>query len=277
MTRPGLAIGTLLAAGLVLLPASPTDAQLRPYEPIDWSLVDGEADLYLAAGLTMLDGQRAALAGTSGRLLEFGDFQLLLRSGRVILEAAGSLYRLLDEDEIFGPPHSLAEARPLGTRRDVGDFVVSTTVLLSPPDRPATAMFRFGTRLPTTDDRVGLERDRTDFFALLGGRIDQRRLRYTAEVGIGIHGTHNLEFEQADVLVYLLGLTLDAPYVRPSLLFLGQHNGLAGWRLRGNEDLAELRLRLRAGNDRWLQLEAVRGVTSYSPSRGARVTVGATF
>jgi hypothetical protein len=275
MTRPGLAIGALLAAGLILLPASPTEAQLRPYEPIDWSLVDGAANISLSAGFTLLDGQRAALAGTSGRLVEFGDFQLFLRNGRILLEAAGRLYRRLDEDEIFGPPHSRVDARPLGTRRDVGDFIVSTTVLLTPPDLPATAMLRFGTRLPTTDDRVGLERDRTDFFALLGGRIDQRRLRYTAEAGIGIHGTHNLEFEQADVLVYLLGLTLDAPFVRPSLLFLGQHNGLAGWRLRGNEDLAELRLRLRAGTDRWFQLDVVRGVTSYSPALGARLIVGA--
>ena len=81
---------------------------------------------------------------------------------------------------------------------------MSTSVLLTPPEWRAQAALRFGTRLPTSDNAVGLDRDRTDFFALAGGRLRGERLSVAGEAGVGIFGTRSEHHEQSDALVYSL-------------------------------------------------------------------------
>jgi hypothetical protein len=265
----------LLLASLALPDA--VSAQLRPYDPFDWEIFDAGRDYLLAGGGFLLLDQRASLAGTEGKLLEIGSFQALSRFGPVVLDAGGTLYRVLHEDRRFTSPAPDTHDHELGRRRDSGDYRIGTTLLLTPALRPEALALRFGTRLPTTDNRVGLERDQTDFFAMLAGRLDRGLLRATAEVGVGIHGTRESGFEQSDVLVFSTGVSRKDGRIRPGLWLVGHADGLRDRAIRGNEELAELRFQLRAGGSTWLQLQMIRGLTEYSPGLGLGIAVGATW
>src|SRR5690606_16136964 len=153
------------------------------------------------AGAGWFADQRASLAGVEGPLLELGRLHASVRTGRVVLSADGVLRRRLHVDDDFAEPDGGALPAVDGVLHDTGDFIVSTAVRLPPEDAPALAVRRFGTRLPTTDNRVGLERDATDFYATVGGRLDRGPLRASAELGVGIHGTRRSSYEQSDVLV----------------------------------------------------------------------------
>ncbi len=72
-------------------------AQLRPTEPIQWSMYQRNATAAAELGLSRLSNQRASLAGTTGDLWELGNFVIAWRTGRVILEAAGTVQRRFSE------------------------------------------------------------------------------------------------------------------------------------------------------------------------------------
>jgi hypothetical protein len=219
-------------------------------------------------GAGVLHRQRASLAGTEGRLLELGAFQALWRTGRVALEGSGTALRVFHDRRVFAPPYPGTRPPDGEPRRDAGDVRVSTTVRLTPAGHDALAVVRFGSRLPTTDNRAGLERDQTDFFALVGGRVRHGALRIAAETGVGIFGTRDPDFEQSDVLLFALEVEQGLPGVTAALGVLGHLDGLPGWTVRGSEELAELRLRLRTRGRWWGQAQLVRGLTPFSPAHG---------
>jgi hypothetical protein len=130
--------------------------------------------------------------------------------------------------------------------------------------------------LPTTDNRVGLERDAIDFFTTLGGRLDFGPVRATTELGLGIHGTRLDDFEQADVLIYIATLSARTLMLSPTFLLLGQVDAL-DWAIRGNEQLSEARLRLRSGGKVWLQAETIKGLERFSPGIGLSLSIGTTM
>src|SRR5690606_6030964 len=102
-----------LAASLA---AAPLEGQLRPVEPAPWALHEAAETLAASAGVGLHRGQRAALAGTEGRLLELGNFQLAWRSGPIVLEALGTAYRVFEDGRSFAAPS--AEVSPgSGPRR----------------------------------------------------------------------------------------------------------------------------------------------------------------
>ncbi len=253
--------------------AAPLPAQLRPYDPVEWPIFDGSDSFAASIGSAVLWDQRASLAGTEGRLVEFGTVRSTIRTGRVLVEVAGTIFRTLRENSSFAPAVGGTVDNHLGHRSDVGDFKVATTILLSDPTRPAAAIVRFGSRLPTTDNEVGLERDAIDFFATLGGRLDTGPIRATTEIGLGIHGTRLDDFEQTDVLIYMASIAARNFPLYPTLLLLGQVDGLA-WTIRGNEELSEARLRLRSSGDIWLQAEVIKGLAPFSPGMGISLSVG---
>ncbi len=271
--------GALCIAPLGLLLGAPTSApaQLRPLDPFPWEVLDGTAWITGGIGADVLWGQRASLAGTEGRLVDAGAFHVAFRTGRVVLEAGGTLRRTLAEESSFSPPLTMVEASTSGRRSDTGDFRVATALLLTPPGAPAAAIIRFGTRLPTTDDQVGLERDRTDFFANVAGRLGNETFRATTELGVGIHGTHDAHIEQSDVLNF--SATFGAPGwpLQPTFILSGHADGLPDRTIRGNEELAEILLRLRTRTTPWVQLRGGRGLTEFSPELILSLAVGATF
>lgn len=253
---------------------NPASAQLRPLEPIDSDLIHGRARLSIHAGLSRLFDQRASLAGTTGDLWEIGSFGIGWRTGRVVLEASGIVQRFFRETSRFAEPFPEVEPADNGHRNDSGDYRLSTTVTITPVGWPVRGALRFGTRLPTTDNTTGLERDATDFFATIGASGARGALSLTGEIGLGIHTSREPRFEQEDVFLYAFRAERLGWRVSPSLALLGQLHGRAHAPIRGVEDLGEVRLGVKTAGNRWLRAELVKGFEEFSPSVGVIVSVG---
>lgn len=268
-------LGWLLLA-LLGAPSEAT-AQLRPLDPLEWRVFRGDVHLLAEAGGGAFFGQRASLAGTEGTLAELGNVRVVWRTGRVALEAAGTLQRLFREEARFTDPHPEVRGLTGSHRRDSGDYRVSTAVRLTGAQAPLTGVLRFGSRLPTTDNQEGLDRDATDFFALVGGHLQRGPASFGVEGGVSINGTRDPAFEQSDVFTYTARGEYAWGPVAASATLAGQVDGLEGWTIRGNEDLGEVRVGLRAGRLRWARAELVRGFTDFSPGLGVIISAGAAW
>lgn len=263
----------LVALAGVLGATGPAAAQLRPLEPLPMlTFAPAERPLSLGIGLGRLTDQRASLAGTEGTLIEAGNLTAVWRTGRVAVEFGGTALRFFEDESSFAQPTAVvSEEGP--ERRDVGAFRVTTAVRLTPDHWRPIGFVRFGTLLPTTDDTSGLDRDRTDFVATAGAQLAEELWSAGVEVGLGIHGTHHVRLEQSDVLIYSLAAARRAGPITAEAFFLGHFDGMPG-SIRGNEELSELRLGLRAGERTWLRVQWVSGFTPVSPSSGVLVTAG---
>ena len=237
-------------------------------------MFDGGRTVSAQVGAGWLRDQRASLAGTQGTLVEAGNFRAFWRTGRVVLEAGGTVQRFFDEESRFAPPEPEVDADDDGERRDAGDYRVLTIVRLTNEGAPVAAALRFGARLPTTDNTVGLDRDATDFFATIGGRAVRGRAAVQAEAGVGIFGTRETDFEQDDLLIYAVRAEYAAGPIQPMLTILGQQVGTGHEEIRGNESLGEVRAGVRVGGRRWVMAEAVMGYTDFSPGLGVLVSAG---
>ena len=249
-------------------------AQLRPLEPIQWRLYQRNSTIAGELGVSRLDDQRASLAGTSGDLWELGNFMLAWRTGRVVLEAGGTAQRQFREHDRFAPAYADVNPSDDGKRHDSGDYRISTTIRLTPDHWQSTGVLRFGTRLPTTDNRTGLDRDALDFFATVGAGRAVGTFAFTGEAGLGIHTTREERFEQDDLFLYAARAEYRRFPIIPSLAALGQMHGTTHNAIRGVENLGELRAGLRAGSSRWMRVEMVIGYETFSPSSGVVVTAG---
>jgi surfeit locus 1 family protein len=276
---PPRAAPPLVVAGLMLLGgAVPAEAQLRPLDPLEWRIWDGDARLIVGLGGGVLTEQHATLAGTRGTLVEAGTYSLTLRSGRMAVTLGGTAIWALSDEEQVAAPHGPARAADGRTRWDAGRAQAATLWRITPNGWPVDGVIRFGATLPTTSDESGLERDRTDFFALAGIRYQNGRLALAMENGVGIHGTVLSDYPQSDAWTYSFGAAYRLSgrgAVRAMLGVVGQEDGLRG-HVRGNEDLRELRAGLDIGIRRWVQLRLIHGLREFSPRRGIRITAGVT-
>lgn len=266
-----LAVATLPFAAVCA--AVPAAAQLRPLEPLPATTFAAAAPtVRLTVGAGGFADQRASLAGTEGTLIEMGNLTGIWRSGRVAIEVGGTAMRFFEDRSSYDDPTAVvSEQGP--QRRDAGDFRVTTAVRLTPDAWRPVGFVRFGTRLPTTDDTSGLDRDRTDFVATAGGQWADEGWSAAAEIGIGIHGTHHLRLEQSDVLIYSVTGARRFGQITADAIFLGHFDGMPG-SIRGNEELSELRLGLSAGGRFWASAQWVMGFTPVSPSGGVLLTAG---
>lgn len=275
------ALVPLLALGATLLPLS-LSAQLRPLPEVEWGRPGHEA----LCGAGFYGNARAALAGEEGRLLELGACRFRVDLGGAALQVSGVGYRRFHVDRRYAAPLETVEPAQDGVRSDLGDWVIETLVPLTPrrfTDAPgAMAGLRLGARLPTTDDRVGLERDATDVHGAL--MIGYRRAPFTltGEAGVAINGSRNRDIEQQDVLIHALFLRYrpPAPATGP-LAGLELRAGALGhvfwtndWSLLGNENLGEARLGVRVGQTIVVDLEGSLGWTDTSPDWGLVLRAG---
>ncbi len=263
----------LVAASLVSATQSAA-AQLRPLEPIPWRMFEASNIAAGEVGGSRLFNQRASLAGTSGTLTEAANFSLAWRTGRVVLEGAGTGERFFREDSRFAEPYRDVDPATDGHRHDSGDYRISTAVRLTPDNFPVTGVVRFGTRLPTTDNTTGLDRDATDFFATVAAASTRRSLSLSAEGGIGISGTREPRFEQEDLLLYAVHGEYRHGLWTPTATLLGQVHGTAHSQIRGVENLGEARVGIRIGVRQWVRVEAIRGYCNFSPSAGMILAAG---
>ncbi len=265
---------TLVLTALCGIVPARLSGQLRPVEPLEWDALTPGTIVVARAGAGVHWDMRAALAGTKGRLVELGNFTAVWTTGRVVLEAAGTLQRRFTDQQVFAPPAEYTHAPDGHTRVDAGAYSAATTVRLTPAERPFIAVLRFGTRLPTPDNRIGLDRDATDFFATAGGRYARRGLLLGGEVGLGIFGTRVPTFEQSDVLLVMLNARYTGGFLQPVLTYTMHADGLKHRTIRGNEALREYRFGLRAGRDHFIEASYVYGRGDYSPHPGLLVSSG---
>jgi hypothetical protein len=262
----------LLVLLSIALGATTSAAQLRPLEPIPIDIFRPASVLHLAAGVGVFADQRASLAGTSGTLRELGNLSAAWRSGRFALEANGTVRRSFHDRDRFAEPHrTVTETGP--RRSDSGDFSIGTLVRITPERFPAPLALRFGTRLPNSDDQVGIDRDRMDFYATLGGQLRRAGFSLTGEAGLGIFGTHDLEFEQTDPLLYSLTAEQRLGAAGVSASFLGHRAGFGGWVQRGSESRSELRMGASLGSRYRVSAQYVHGLAQFSPGSGWLVSV----
>ena len=252
---------------------------MRPLDPIDWSgFAHPGGDV--AVGAMALTGQRAALLGSEGRLLELGLLEMAFRFDRVLIHVVGSAARGFHPESRFAAPATGVRAGD-DDRWDVGTVWASTTVALGVPEgkdpRDARWAVRFGVRLPTTDDVIGIERDETDFFASLGRRHRVGSWEVAGELGASIFGVHGERFAQTDPYQYALGARRVDDAVRPYAELTGHYDTRTNGAPRGNEDLSELRLGVELGSKRFVDLQGIVGLARYSPDFGVRVRVGTAF
>ena len=266
----------LVALALVAICAAnaPAWAQLRPLEPISWHIFDDGVTITADARVAGYQGQRASLAGTKGDLWEVPTVSAAWVSGRFAILASGTGLRLFTERERFRPPYAGVRPSHNGRRDDSGEYTIGTAVRLTPSSQRFDALLRFGTRLPTTRNERGLDRDETDFFATLGGRIRHSALTVSAETGIGITGTRDSTFEQDDVVLYDARAEYTRGIVRHSIVLVGQAHLPGHHELRGVEDLSEVRLGFRIGRRKWISLEGIKGFETFSPAYGISLGFG---
>lgn len=264
----------LLAIFLVFLGQNGAAAQLRPVEPLDWRGFSSQKSVGVSLGVGYLADQRVSLAGVRGDLVELGEVRVAVVRDRFQIEVAGTPQRLLRDERFVEAPTGDARAMSRErARHDAGDYRVATAIALSEPADGSYETLRFGTRLPTTDNKVGLDRDQTDFFAQLGLHRRWTRVTLGAEAGVSINGTRRPEYEQSDVLAYDVSVSYAGARLQPALVLVGQ-NDLRAERTRGNEDLAEVRGVLRLGSLRWVEGGVVMGLSEFSPGVGVVLRAG---
>ncbi len=251
-------------------------AQLRPLDPFDWTSMEVEG-ASLVVGGSFLHGQRASVAGTEGRLMELGRFVGTWSFGRVAVTLGGVALWVYRDQSVFAPPVQGARDPDGHNRVDTGEYRVSTHVLLTPPGRQEALALRFGTRLPTTDNHVGLGRDATDFFTTVAGRLDRGVWRASAEVGLGIITTRDPNHEQVDPVLFAGSFTYGTGSVRPFVELTGQHDTRSGREPRGTENLGEGRVGLQVGQAPWIRGYLIRGWTRMGPELGMTVEAGFRF
>ena len=266
---------SLFGLACVALPDD-ASAQLRPLEPLEWRVFDDGNAFVGGVGGAVLWDQPAPLAGTRGTLIDIGSYTVTYRSARIAIQFGGTALWRFSETDTTAAPLDVVEPAD-GPRYEPGPAFASTAFRFSPDSWPADLVLRFGATIPTTSDESGLERDRTDFFALLGARYQRGALSLTAENGVGINGTVRRGLPQSDVWTYAFG----ASYALSSLVlaadFVGRQDGHA-YVIRGNEDQRELRAGFDIGRSRWLRVRYVRGLAKKaSPAHGFQIGAGITL
>jgi surfeit locus 1 family protein len=269
--RPARVTPPATVAVLLALVPSVAHAQLRPLDPLEWQVYEPNTFLVGEAGVGSLWEQQATLAGTRGRLLELGNYRVTFRFDRLAVELAGTaLWRLTDE-EVVEPPAAWVHPADGSPRQDAGFASAATLVNLTPRRAPLDIVLRFGARIPTTSDESGLDRDRTDFFALAALRYRAGPVAFTAENGVGIHGALDSRFPQSDVWAYTFGTEYRHRPFFAMAQMVGHQNRL---RLRGNENLRELRFGVGVGDRRWFDISYIHGLSDFSPRHGVRLSAG---
>ncbi len=265
----------LLACALFSACAGPLAGQLRPLEPMDWRAFDPGTRVIGRLGGGSFFRQRVSAGQVEGRLLEAPGAVLswsVGEDGRAVVRAIVNPLRVLRVDSSLGTP--LPGTTAISDRiRDAGDNALETALRLAPAAATTGSLLalRYGVRLPTHNQRKGLDRHKTDFYALAGGRVVRAALTVAGEGGLGVFGTHAPGHDRALPFLYDVSARWTTPVLEPSLTLVGQATPT---QIRGNEDLVELRAGVRIGGVRFLEATLLRGLAAYGPRWGVLVFAG---
>jgi hypothetical protein len=268
MARARLFPATLL----IVLASTIAAAQQRPLITEDVDIIKPGV-IRIETGIEFLQDQKFTLSGLRGDLTKLADTRLSFgMSPNVEFQIEWTIQNFLS---INGRSSSAVPLK-LGANdtdaNDVGDVTLWMKMKLRNETRRWPALgFRFGVKLPNTDQTRGIGTNTTDFYAsiLAGKKLLNNRLNLFGNLGLGILQAPTDRFTQNDVLLYGLGGIYT---VNERLNIVGEVNGFHSTRRRaplGTEDYSEARLgaQLRALGVRW-NAAAIFGLSDRAPRTG---------
>jgi hypothetical protein len=220
-------------------------AQQRPLLTEDVDIVK-PGIIRIETGFEFLQNAKFPLSGLRGDLTRVGETRLSIGFAPSVefqIEWTAQNFLAITERGTSAVPLKLG--RNNADTNDVGDVVMWMKMKLRNESARLPAMgFRFGVRMPNTDQTRGLGNNATDYFAVItaGKKFRDKRLSVFGNLGLGILTAPLDRFTQNDVLLYGLA---GSYAVNDRVNVLGEVNGYHSTRRRtplGTEDYGEARL-----------------------------------
>jgi hypothetical protein len=262
----------LLVALSMVFAATSARAQQRPLLTEDVDIIK-PGIIRIESGFEFLQDVGIPLSGLRGDLTKLADTRLSFGlAPNVEFQIEWTAQNLLSITERGTTPIPIRLGQNNDDTNDVGDVTLWMKMKLRNEGRRLPALgFRFGMRLPNTDQTRGIGANTTDFFAMItaGKRFRGDRLNVFGNIGLGILQAPVDRFTQNDVLLYgLAGIYT----VNDSLNLVGEVNGFHSTRNRaplGTEDYSEARIgaQLRALGVRW-NAAGIFGLSDRAPKTG---------
>jgi hypothetical protein len=275
----GFVKSAVVLALTVLVCAGEGFAQQRPLLTEDVDIVK-PGIIRIETGFEFVQDRRFPLSGLRGDLTKLFDSRLSFgMAPNVEFQIEWSALDRLSINE-RGPsaiPLDLG-SNPSDTR-DVGDVTLWMKMKLRNESRIVPGFgFRFGVRLPNSNQARGIGTNTTDFYGVVtvGKRFADDKLSVFGNIGIGIMQAPLSQFTQNDVLLYgLAGIYTLSDRVS----IVGEVNGRHSTRNRtplGTEDISQGRIgaQLKALGLRW-NAAGIFGLSRNAPRTG--LAIGVTY
>jgi hypothetical protein len=259
-------------------------AQQRPLltEDID---ITPPGTISIAAGTDFFQNAKFPLSGLKGDLTRVGEIRIVTGyASNVEVQIEGVLQNFLAIDYQSDMPPIPLDINGNSTN-DFGDITTSVKIKLKNETKYLPAVgFKFGFKLPNTNEKKGIGTNQTDIFTKLivqkkfgktpaGGA----RLKVFGNVGIGILTAPLEQFSQNDVLLYgLAGIYSVNDRINLVSEVNGRVSTQGGEAPLGTESQGQFRVgtQIKASGLRF-DTAAIFGLTKYSPRTG--VTFGVTY
>jgi hypothetical protein len=265
-------VRSLLVSIVIAMFSLPASGQQRPLLTEDVDIIKPGV-IRIESGFEFLQDQTFPLSGLRGDLTKLADTRLSFGlAPNVEFQIEWTVQNFLSINEQGPASIPLRLGRNNADANDVGDVTLWMKMKLRNETRRIPAMgFRFGVRLPNTDQTRGIGTNTTDFFAMVtaGKRFRNERLNLFGNIGLGILQAPLDRFTQNDVLLYgIAGIYR----VNDFLNLVGEVNGFHSTRRKaplGTEDYSEARLgaQLRALGVRW-NAAGIFGLSDRAPRTG---------
>ena len=263
---------SVLVSVILTFSMLPAQAQQRPLITEDVDIIKPGV-IRIESGFEFLQDIRFPLSGLRGDLTRVADTRLSFGlAPNVEFQIEWTAQNLLSINERGQTPIPLRLGNNNADANDVGDVTMWMKMKLRNETRRLPAMgFRFGVRLPNTDQTRGIGTNTTDFYAMItaGKKFRGERLNVFGNIGLGILQAPVDRFTQNDVILYgLAGIYT----VNDTLNLVGEVNGYHSTRNRtplGTEDYSEARIgaQLRALGVRW-NAAGIFGLSDRAPRTG---------
>ncbi len=273
-----------LAILVVLLSSAAAFGQQRPLITDDIDITP-PGTFSIAAGSDFFQNAKFPLSGLKGDLTRVGEIRIVTGyASNVEVQIEGVLQNFLAIDS-----QSAAPPIPLdidgNSTNDFGDIITSVKIKLRNETKNLPGLgFKFGFKLPNTNEKRGIGTNQTDIFTKL---IVQKsfgktasgstRLKVFGNVGIAILTAPLEQFSQNDVLLYGLAGVYT---VNDRINLVGEVNGRVstqgGEAPLGTETQGQVRFgtQIKASGLRF-DTAAIFGITKFSPRTG--ITFGVTY
>lgn len=225
----------------------PAHAAQRPMATIDPLLAE-PGWLVIETGAAFARDQEIPAVGLRGDVLRVPELTLRLSVGSRVELRVDTGYEVLLVREHREAPLSAELDYDGESSSDIRDPVVATLIRVRDETTGGPALgLRLATRLPVASNQSGLGLDTTDFFVSLLAAKDAGRLRWIANLGLGILQVPTVVTSQNDVLTYGLSVSRRMGERVTVAAGVDGHVDLSGQVHPGTEDTGVVRLGGRFG------------------------------